>query len=174
MEKKIEIPEGVEVEKEGSTIEVRAGDSSVEKEFDHPKVDVEVEDGEVRAFTQSANRKDRAIVGTYISHIENMMEGVQEDYVYKLKTVYAHFPMTVKTEGGQVVIQNFIGERAPRRVDILPNVSVDVDDDEVTVRGPDKEKVSQTAATIEQECSKGSRDPRKFQDGIYLTKGGEQ
>lgn len=173
MEKEIDIPEDIEVEKEGEVVKVSSGDKEVEKEFNHPDTDVEVGGGSITIKTQGEKRGDQAMIGTYASHIRNMMEGVEEDYVYKLKTVYAHFPMTVKTEGDQVVIQNFIGERAPRRVDIMENVSVDVDDDEVTVRGPDKENVSQTAARIEQECGKGKRDPRKFQDGIYLTEAGE-
>ncbi len=173
MEKEIDIPEDIEVEKEGEVIRVSSGDKEVEKEFDHPDTSLDVEEGSVKISTGSEKRDDKAILGTYASHIQNMIEGVQEDYVYKLKTVYAHFPMTVKTEGDNVVIQNFIGERAPRRVEVMDNVSVNVDDDEVTVRGPDKENVSQTAARIEQECSKGTRDPRKFQDGIYLTEKGE-
>ncbi|MDY6777767.1 MAG: 50S ribosomal protein L6, partial [Candidatus Nanohaloarchaea archaeon] len=118
-------------------------------------------------------RNDRAVFGTYVSHVQNMIEGVQEGYEYRLKTVYAHFPMSVKVEGDQVVIQNFIGERAPRRVDVMDNVDVEVNDDEVVVTGPSKERVSQTAARIEQACTKGSRDPRKFQDGVYLTSTGD-
>ncbi len=173
MEREIEIPEDLEVEKEGDIIKISSGDKEVEKEFGHPKTSVELEDGSVKISTKSDKRDNKAILGTYASHIQNMIEGVKDDYVYKLKTVYAHFPMTVKTEGNEVVIQNFIGERAPRRVEIMENVSVNVDNDEVTVRGPDKENVSQTAARIEQECSKGTRDPRKFQDGIYLTETGE-
>ena len=175
MEEIIEIPEEVEVEKERFTVTVKADGNTVEKKFSSPKVDIELEDGKVLLKTSNEDRKSRAMIGTYRAHINNMVEGVQEGYVYKLKTVYAHFPMNVKKSNGEVVIQNFIGERAPRHVDILEGVSVDIDDDEITVTGPDKEKVSQTAANIEQECYKGTRDPRRFQDGVYITqKGGER
>jgi len=175
MEEIIEIPDDVEVEKERFTVTVKSGGDTVRKEFSSPRIDVELDDGEVRLVTNGDDRKSRAMIGTYRAHINNMIEGVQEGYVYRLKTVYAHFPMNVKKSNGEVVIQNFIGERAPRHVDILEGVSVDIDDDEITVTGPDKEKVSQTAASIEQECYKGTRDPRRFQDGVYITqKGGER
>jgi len=166
----------MDVSLDGRTVEVSADGTTVSKEFDYPAVDVSMDDGSVVVSTESTKRNDEAVVGTFRAHIQNMIEGVQDGYTYRLKTVYAHFPMSVKVEGDQVVIQNFIGERAPRRVDIMDGVDVTVNDDEIEVTGPNKESVSQTAARIEQECHKGERDPRKFQDGIYITSkgGGEQ
>ncbi|MCJ7450184.1 MAG: 50S ribosomal protein L6 [Candidatus Nanohaloarchaeota archaeon QJJ-9] len=174
MEEKVEIPENIEVEKEEDMIRASAGDEEVEKEFGYPEVDVRVDGGQVIIHTESSKRDDRAVIGTYKSHVENMFEGLEEEYEYKLKALYAHFPMSVKVEGNQVVIQNFIGERAPRKVDILEGVNVQVSEDEITVSGPNKEKVSQTAANIEQACYKGSRDLRKFQDGVYITSKGDK
>lgn len=174
MEEIIEIPDDVDVSKERLTVTVESDGETVEKKFTSPKVDVEVEDGNIKLTASAEGRKSKAMMGTYRSHINNMVNGVLEGYTYKLKTVYAHFPMNVKKSNNDVVIQNFIGERSPRHVEITEGVSVDIDEDEITVTGADKEKVSQVAANIEQECSKGSRDPRKFQDGIYITqKGGE-
>lgn len=174
MEETVEIPDDVDVSRDGETLVVETDGDTLERTFTHVNVDIDVQDDAVRISTDSDHREDQAVVGTFASHIRNMIEGVTGGYRYELKTVYAHFPMSVKTDGSDVVIQNFIGERAPRRVPILENVSVSVEDDAVIVEGPDKEKVSQTAANIEQECHKGKRDPRKFQDGIYLTSKGEQ
>ncbi len=172
MEELIEIPEGFEARIEDNTFYLEDGDDTVEKEFNSPRVNIYVTGEGVKLTTDKDDRKSKAMMGTYTSHINNMVEGLQEGYTYKLKAVYAHFPMNVKVSGDKVVIQNFIGERNPREVKIADGVSVKVDDDEITVTGNDKEKVSQTAATIEQECSKGKRDQRVFQDGIYITKGG--
>ena len=41
------------------------------------------------------NRKDIATVRTVISHIENMMKGVTNGFRYKMKSVYAHFPINI-------------------------------------------------------------------------------
>ncbi|NMJ76869.1 50S ribosomal protein L6 [Nanohaloarchaea archaeon] len=98
-----------------------------------------------------------------------MVEGLQNDHVYHLKGVYAHFPMTIKTQNNQLVVENFMGERNPRKADIMEGVDVSVDGEEITVSGSDKENVAQTAARIEQLSEKGNRDPRTFQDGIYIT-----
>ncbi|MCJ7429290.1 MAG: 50S ribosomal protein L6 [Candidatus Nanohaloarchaeota archaeon QJJ-5] len=173
MEETIEIPDNVDVTRDGDTITVAADGDTIERTFTHGNVDIDVGDDTVTITTTSDHREDKAVVGTFSSHIENMIDGVTDGYRYELKTKYAHFPMSVKTDGNDVVIQNFIGERSPRRVPILEGVSVTVDDDTVIVEGPNKDTVSQTAANIEQECHKGKRDPRKFQDGIYLSSKGE-
>ena len=41
------------------------------------------------------SRKDIATVRTVISHIENMFKGVTNGYRYKMKSVYAHFPINI-------------------------------------------------------------------------------
>lgn len=175
MEHEVQIPDGISIERQDSEIVVSSGDHEVSQKLEHPDVEVHIEDETVRITTDSTKRDIKAVVGTYRSKLTNMIDGVQDPYEYELKTVYAHFPMSVKVEGDEVVIQNFIGERSDRRVQIMDGVSVDVSEEDLTVTGPDKEKVSQTAARIEQECYKGTRDPRKFQDGIYITsKGGDR
>jgi len=77
--------------------------------------------------------------------------------------------MSVKVDGNQVVIENFLGERYPRRAKILESVNVEIKGQDVIVKGFDKEKVSQTAANIEQATRIKGLDPRVFQDGIYIT-----
>jgi large subunit ribosomal protein L6 len=103
-----------------------------------------------------------------------MVEGLQNEHIYKMKGVYAHFPMTIKQESNKVLIENFMGEREPREIDIEEGVTVEVDGEDLTIRGADKDAVSQTAGKIEQACSKGNRDPRTFQDGVYITSRGEE
>jgi large subunit ribosomal protein L6 len=175
MEEQVQIPDDISIERQDAHIVVSSGDHEVRQKMEHPDVKIAIEDGTVTVRTASTKRDITAVVGTFRSKLQNMIEGVQEPYEYSLKTVYAHFPMSVKVEGDEVVIQNFIGERSDRRVEIMDGVSVEVSEEDLTVTGPDKEKVSQTAARIEQECYKGTRDPRKFQDGIYITsKGGDR
>jgi large subunit ribosomal protein L6 len=86
-----------------------------------------------------------------------------------MKIVYAHFPMTVKVQGKTVTIDNFLGERSPRVAKIIgDDVKVQVKGDDVTITGINKEHVGQTMANIEQATKIKRRDPRIFQDGIYL------
>jgi large subunit ribosomal protein L6 len=169
----IKIPEDFEATYEDGVFTLSNGEE-VTKKMQHAMVDVEVEAQEVTFSTESTKADIKSIVHTFSSHVENMIEGLEEEHVYKMKGVYAHFPMTVKQENNQVVIENFMGERHPRKVDIMDGVTVEVDGEDLTLRGADKDAVSQTAARIEQMCHKGNRDPRTFQDGVYITAKGEE
>jgi large subunit ribosomal protein L6 len=90
-----------------------------------------------------------------------------------MKTVFSHFPIKTSVEDNKFVIQNFLGERAPRNAVILDGVNVEVKGEDVTVSGIDREKVGQTVANIERATSVKRRDIRVFQDGVYrISKGG--
>lgn len=169
MTRSTEIPDGVDVQVDGDTVTVSAGDETVERTLAHPDVEIRVDDGTVVVSTDRAKRDVKAVVGTFAAHIENMIEGVSSGYEYTMEGFYQHFPMDLAVEGDEFVISNFIGERSPRRISIPEGVDVQVDGEDVVVRGADKEKVGQTAASIEQACHRGNRDPRKFQDGVYIT-----
>ena len=66
-------------------------------------------------------------------------------------------------------IDNFLGERSPRKAKIIgDDVKVSVKGEDVTITGINKEHVGQTMANIEQATKIKGRDPRIFQDGIYL------
>jgi large subunit ribosomal protein L6 len=164
-----EIPEDFEASYEDGVLTVEGNGEEVSKKLEHAMIDVEVGDEEVTFSTESTKKDITSILGTYRSHVRNIVEGLQEPHVYKMEGVYAHFPMTIKQENNQVVIENFMGERKPRTAEIMGGVTVEVDGEDLTLTGSDKEAVSQTAARIEQLCKKGDRDPRTFQDGVYIT-----
>ena len=94
--------------------------------------------------------------------------GVTDGFEYHMKIVFAHFPMTVKVNKDVVVIDNFLGERHPRTAKVVGSAKVVVKGDEVTITGINKEHVGQTMANLEQATKIKGRDPRVFQDGIYL------
>jgi len=77
--------------------------------------------------------------------------------------------MQVRVEGEEVVIENFLGEKAPRRTTIHGETDVAVDEEQLVLSGPDKEDVGQTAADIEQLTKVSGKDTRVFQDGVYIT-----
>ncbi len=169
MEERLDIPDGVDVETTGGVVTVSSGDTAVERQLDHPDIDIAVDRDQVAISTASERRDVEALVGTYRSHVQNMITGVTNGFEYHMQGFYSHFPMDMAIENDTFVISNFIGERSPRKVSIPESVTVELDGEDVIVTGPDKEAVGQTAANIEQACYKGKRDPRKFQDGIYIT-----
>ena len=98
-----------------------------------------------------------------------MIKGVSEGHIYKLKICSGHFPMNTAVNGNKFVVNNFLGEKTPRELDIKEGASVKIEGDIVIVEGIDKELVSQTAASIEILTKVKGKDKRIFQDGIYIT-----
>ncbi|KXB05899.1 hypothetical protein AKJ51_04530 [candidate division MSBL1 archaeon SCGC-AAA382A20] len=169
MKKEIEIPDGIEGEVEGEMVKLKKGDEKVKKKFKHPLVDVSMDGNKLVIRGKKDNKKVKSVVQTFESKVKNAISGLEENYEYKLKIVYRHFPMDVKAGDGYVEVTNFVGEKSKRTAKILEDVDVGVKDEEIIVRGPDKEKVGQTAANIEQKIQAPStRDRRVFEDGIYI------
>ncbi|WP_330632320.1 50S ribosomal protein L6 [Halocatena halophila] len=165
----IELPDDVSgsVDHLDLTIDGPAG--TVTRRLWYPDVRVTVEDDTVRVETDEDDAKTHSTVGTFESHIRNMIHGVTEGWTYEMEVLYSHFPMQVSVEGDDVVISNFLGERADRRTPIHGDTDVSVDGESVTLSGPDIEAVGQTAADIEQLTRVTDKDPRVFQDGVYIT-----
>ncbi|MEN3048284.1 MAG: 50S ribosomal protein L6 [Candidatus Caldarchaeales archaeon] len=124
--------------------------------------------GNVRVRVYGRGRRARAMLGTVKAKVRNAATGVTKGFTYKLKVVKTHFPMSVKVQGDTVLIENFIGERVPRAVKLVPGVKVTVKGEDVIVTGIDKEKVGLMAGMIEQATRIREKDLRKFLDGIYV------
>ncbi|WP_254545279.1 50S ribosomal protein L6 [Halomarina pelagica] len=165
----IELPDEVSASMDHLDLTVEGPNGSVTRNLWYPDVTVTVEDGSVVIETETENRKTNATVGTFESHVRNMVHGVTEGWEYEMTVLYSHFPMQVTVEGGDVVINNFLGEKAPRRTTIHGDTEVQVDGEEITLTGSDKESVGQTAADIEQLTRINDKDTRVFQDGVYIT-----
>jgi large subunit ribosomal protein L6 len=165
----IKVPGGVTVTVAQGTVKVKGPKGELVRSMAHPRVRILPAQGEVAVTCEMARRKEKALVGTYAAHVRNMVKGVQEEWEYRMKIVYSHFPIKTKVAGETFHIDNFLGEKDSRRATILPGVKVKVEGDIVVLTGADLEKVGQTAANIEQACRIRFRDPRVFQDGVYIT-----
>jgi len=164
----LKIPENVKVEVQGLKVKVSGEKGELEREFKEKGIKIEKVDQKLLVSSESERKKMRALLGTIVAHVKNMIKGVTKGFTYKLKVVYSHFPVTVKVEGDKVLIQNFLGERVPRVAKIVGNTQVKVEGSEITVSGINIEEVGQTAANIEQACRIVGYDRRKFLDGIYI------
>ena len=84
-----------------------------------------------------------------------------------MKVVFSHFPINVKVDGKQVLIENFQGERAPRVTKIWGGTKVVPKGDDVIITGHVLTDVTATAAEIENKSRVKNKDHRVFLDGIY-------
>jgi large subunit ribosomal protein L6 len=165
----IQLPDDVSATVDRFDLTVEGPEGSVTRRLWFPNVSVSADDETVAIESDEDDAKTTATLGTFESHVNNMIHGVTEGWTYQLEVYYAHFPMQVSVQGEEVVVENFLGEQEPRRTTVHGDTEVQVDGEEVVVRGPDKEAVGQTAADIEQLTRVTGKDTRVFQDGVYIT-----
>ena len=164
----IEIPGGVTASLQGRMLSLKGKLGEASKNFDKIGVNITVEGNRVVISPFSKKKKDNVIINTVSSIVNNMVTGVTKGYTYRLKVVYAHFPITVKTKGKQILVENFVGERSPRVADIVGDCKVAVEGDDVIVKGVSLEDVGQTAANVELATKIRRKDQRIFLDGLYI------
>jgi large subunit ribosomal protein L6 len=173
IKEQITIPEGVTATLENKVITIKGEKGELSRTFSYPKIDIKVNGNVIEIHSKNVRRKEKALIGTFVAHIKNMVKGVTKGFEYKMKTVFSHFPIKTSVDGNEFIIQNFLGERSARRAKILEGVSIEVKGEDVTVQGLDKERVGQTVANIERATKVKKRDVRVFQDGVYrISKGG--
>ena len=169
-ERKIAIPEGVQLEIQGRKIKATGPRGTLEEDFNHLPVQFALEDKTLRVYATWARKREIALVGTALAHVRNMIRGVRSGFTYKLKIVYAHFPVTIKINEKEkkLTIDNFTGEKTARTVKIVGSAKVKLASDEIHVQGVSLSDVSQTAANIQYATKIPEKDQRVFLDGIYI------
>lgn len=165
---KILIPKEVQLTLDQNTVKLKGQQGEVEKTFPHPKITLQMQGKELLLSVTAPTKREKRMAGTFKSHIKNMLRGVQQGHSYTMKICSGHFPMNVSVANNEFVVQNFLGEKYPRKASFPTNVQVKVEGDRVVITSLDKEAAGQTAAKIEQLTRIKGRDKRIFQDGIYI------
>ncbi|KAJ1921627.1 60S ribosomal protein L9B [Tieghemiomyces parasiticus] len=171
----ITIPDGVTVEIKARHVTVTGPRGTLKKGLRHIDMDLQRPNKKtIRIVVWGGKRKHVACIRTVRSLIDNMITGVTKGYKYKMRFVYAHFPINVNVveDGKLVEIRNFLGEKVVRRINLLEGVSCEISSaqkDEIILTGNDVEMVSQSAASIQQSTLAKNKDIRKFLDGIYVS-----
>jgi len=172
MKKIVEIPEDVNIELEGMKVTIKGKKGEVFKNFRDAKyrglILLKKEDNKIIIESKTDRKKLKAVVGTIVSHLKNMFIGVTKGFEYKMKVVYTHFPISVSVEGDEVHIKNFLGEKKDRVAKIVGDSKVTVNKEIITIEGPDREAVGQTAGNIEQKSKIVAKDRRVFSDGVFI------
>merc|ERR1711936_899751 len=90
----VNIPEGVDVSVKSRVVTVKGSRGTLVKAFKHLAVDISMPDKKtVRVEKWFGKKKQLAAVRTVCSHITNLINGVTKGYKYKMRAVYAHFPI---------------------------------------------------------------------------------
>ncbi|KAF8324133.1 ribosomal protein L6 [Clavulina sp. PMI_390] len=174
------IPEGVTVSVKSRLVTVTGPRGTLKKNFRHVNMDIQLKPHTVKGLkvlslaVWQGGRKHVACLRTIRSSINNMITGVTKGFLYKMRAVYAHFPINciIQDGGAAVEIRNFLGEKTVRNVKMLEGVTISeskAQKDELIIEGNDVENVSQSAASIHGVCLVKNKDIRKFLDGIYVS-----
>ncbi|CAF2141957.1 60S ribosomal protein L9-1 [Brassica rapa] len=176
----MDIPEGVSIKVNAKVIEVEGPRGKLIRDFKHLNLDFqlikEAETGRKKLKIDSwfGSRKSSASIRTALSHVDNLITGVTRGFRYKMRFVYAHFPINASIGGDSksIEIRNFLGEKKVRKVEMLDGVTIVRSEkvkDEIVLDGNDIELVSRSCALINQKCHVKKKDIRKFLDGIYVS-----
>ncbi|KAL9665848.1 hypothetical protein QQ045_000169 [Rhodiola kirilowii] len=180
----MDIPDEVKIKIKAKIIEVEGPRGKLVRDFKHLNLDFElVKDEEtgkkkLKIDAWFGSRKTTAAIRTALSHVDNMITGVTNGYRYKMRFVYAHFPINASITSGNkgIEIRNFLAEKKVRKVDMLDGVTIlrsEKVKDEIILNGNDIELVSRSCALINQKCHVKNKDIRKFLDGIYVSEKGK-
>ncbi len=165
----IVLPSEVSITKQENLITTKGSFGSVEKDFTKMPAIIDLQDNKITIKSRGNRKKDFALVNTLQSVINNMIKGSNEGFTYRLKIVFAHFPISVKIKSKDIFVENFFGERSPRTSKIIGNdTKVSVEGEDIIVKGPNIESVSQTAANLELATRIKNKDSRVFLDGVYI------
>lgn len=164
----IKIPEGIKISLSKRMMSFQGPLGKTYKSFRKIPVDIEIKDDQVILTAQGSRKREYSILHTAHSLIRNICEGLIEGYTIKMKVVYAHFPITVKVQGKEILIENFQGERAARKTTIVGNTKVVPKGEDVILTGEVLTDITQTAANIQLKTKVKGKDHRVFLDGIYI------
>jgi len=168
VEEIIEIPAGIKASIQGHVVTVAAKGTKLSRKLWHPRVDLALSGNHIAVSCELPGRREKALVGTFSAHIRNMITGVTDGFRCEMKMVYSHFPMKLIVKEKEFVIENFLGEKFPRKARIMGATQVEVKGDQVILTGHNIEDVGQSAANIERATKIKNFDPRVFQDGVYI------
>ncbi|QPC48049.1 50S ribosomal protein L6 [Mangrovibacillus cuniculi] len=142
--KLIEIPAGVSIVQEGSTVTVKGPKGELTRTF-NPDITVTVEENIITVARPSDAKEHRALHGTTRALLSNMVEGVSKGFERGLELIGVGY--RAQKQGTKLILN--VGYSHP--VEIEPEAGIEVEvpaNTKIIVKGTDKERVGALAANI--------------------------
>ncbi|MCI5050693.1 MAG: 50S ribosomal protein L6 [Candidatus Pacebacteria bacterium] len=140
----IAIPNGVEITINGNDVAVKGPKGELSRSFKTDVISLENKDGSIVLDKVTDTVFARALIGTYASHLMNMIHGVTEGFEKKLIVEGVGFRSEVKGKN----LEMALGFSHPVIMEIPEGISVTAEKNVITVTGTDKERTMQFAAQI--------------------------
>ncbi len=142
--KPITVPAGVEVTLNGNNITVKGPKGTLEKEL-HKNMEVSIDGNIITVKRPNDEQENRSLHGLTRTLINNMIEGVLNQYSRVLEVNGVGYRAQLK---GKKLVMN-LGYSHPVEMDAPEGITFEVPNpNQIIVKGIDKEVVGQTAAVI--------------------------
>ncbi len=143
-ERKLVIPEGVTATLEGSEVTIKGSKGELKLSVS-PLIEVKIEEGSIKTIQKNPSKEANMVQGTSNSLINNMLIGVSKGFEKGLEAVGVGYRFNV--QGNKIVVN--AGFSHPVEVLIPEGLSAElVSATEITIKGIDKQKVSEFAANV--------------------------
>ena len=143
-ERKLKIPTNVEVNVDGNILNIKGQKGTLTLNID-PLVEIKIEDGIIKTSQKKPSKEANIMQGTINSLINNMLNGVSTGFEKGLEAVGVGYRFNV--QGNKIVVS--AGFSHPVEVKVPEGLTAElVSNTEITIKGIDKQKVSEFAANI--------------------------
>jgi large subunit ribosomal protein L6 len=140
----IQIPAGVEAKLSGINFSVKGPKGTLTRDFPGD-ITINIAGTDITFTPKSeSDKKNRALWGTYASHVKNMIIGVKDGFTKKLILEGVGF----KSEVAGKSLKLALGFSHPVVVEIPEGLTVTAEKNNITVTGIDKELVGQFTASV--------------------------
>src|SRR3989344_8465859 len=130
------IPENVKVTQSGATVSVTGPKGTVSKDF-RDDITIAITDKNITLNVKRNDKFSKSLWGTYVSHLTNMIGGVEMPYQKKLILEGVGFKSEVKGKNFNFAL----GFSHPVIVPIPEGITATADKNNITISGVDKELV---------------------------------
>ena len=141
--KPIIIPKNTEVKKEGGLIIVKGPKGELSRMF-RPEIDIKIDSGVITLKNTNNSKFAQSLWGTYGSHLNNMIHGVNN--LFEKKLIIEGVGYKAEMNGDKIICS--FGFSHKIELDIPRGLIIDIKKNVVSISGIDKEIVGGFAAKI--------------------------
>ena len=141
--KPIQIPKGVTIDLKDDQLSVKGPKGGLERKI-HPKVSLQIDDGQILISVEEEGRETRALHGLFGALIANMVTGVSEGFERVLEIVGIGY--RAELSGSEVTFH--LGYSHPITYELPKGVDAKIEKTKITLTSIDKEALGMTAAKI--------------------------
>jgi large subunit ribosomal protein L6 len=141
--KPIQIPKGVTIDLKDDLLKIKGPKGELERKI-HPKVSLQIDDGQILISVEEEGRETRALHGLFGALIANMVTGVSEGFERVLEIVGIGY--RAELSGSEVTFH--LGYSHPITYELPKGVDAKIEKTKITLTSIDKEALGMTAAKI--------------------------